>query len=206
MKLRDKVDQLLTEAEALVRSGEVAHRNDAERQRRWEQVVTRWNNLAAQAASLMSEDDIRRVDDGTEQANANGGPFDSWLSDLEDGRCRLPELTAETMRDLLLAWLDSGVDKHLPGVVCVHCGLEYPHHLLQSLMGLELLPCRVWGEGPPPWHVIPDDFRRCPHCGQSNNYGGMDWPHLVAEKSYPWMDLDGYVGKPPQRIPQTNEK
>lgn len=202
MKLSVKVDGLLADAEQLLQARGDVLRLRAERRERWGQVIDRWNELANKAALLMSEEDRGRVSQAIEQANELTGPLDEWLDDLAKGRCRLPDLTAETMRGLLLAWLSPSADG---GIVCTACGLEYPRHKHPPLSEWKLLPGREWGVGPPPWYDLPEFFAACPHCGGSRYGSGMDWPHLVDGKSYPWMRLDGYAGKPIQDSPEQSE-
>lgn len=202
MKLTEKVDQLLSEAEELVQSRGAALRLRAERQARWEAVLDRWCDLAELALAQMGAAEQERVEQAIEQANHFSGPYDQWLSDLADGRCRLPELSTEAMRSLLLAWLHPQAEG---GIVCTSCGLEYPRHKSPPLSEWKLRPGKQPGEGPPPWYDLPELFQACPDCGGSPHGSGMDWPHLIDAKHYPWMDLDGYVGKPIQDLPEQSE-
>jgi hypothetical protein len=172
---------------------EAARRLQAERETRWGQVMDRWNELAGKAATLMDEADLDRVNGAIEQTNRLTGPYDPWLRDLVEGRCRLPEVSAQAMGDLLLPWLHPQAEG---GIVCTACGLEYPRHKYPPLSEWKLLPGKHCGEGPPPWYDLPEFFTSCPHCGGSPYGAGVDWPHLVAGKTYSWMDRDGYVGKP----------
>jgi hypothetical protein len=104
-----------------------------------------------------------------------GGPYFTWFRDLGWGRCRLPELPAMVMKDLLLSWLSPEVDG---GMVCRQCGLEYPHHRTPPLREWKLLPGKTPGEGPPPWYDLPEFFRACP---------------MTLAGHRPWMDMDGCV-------------
>jgi hypothetical protein len=97
------------------------------------------------------------------------------------------------MRDLLLGWLHRQADG---GIVCTACGLEYPRHKSPPLSEWRLLPDKRPLEGAPPWYDLPELFHACPCCGQSPCGSGMDWPHLIDGKRYPWMIQGGYVGLP----------
>src|SRR5262249_56755425 len=97
-----------------------------ERHRRWREVFRRWISLVRSAEPLISDEEADRVAQALAQlADDWRGPYARWLGDLEEGRCRLPELTPEAMKALLLAWLSDAVDF---ACVCTGCGLEYPHH------------------------------------------------------------------------------
>jgi hypothetical protein len=211
MGLREKVDALLSEAEEMLQSDAAARRQWAEWEARCDQVLDRWNELAQKAADLMTEEECRRLDEAIEQANhMKGGPLGDWILDLERGRCRLPDLSAETMRQLLLAWLSPDLEDSFSGMLCGACGLEIPCHRHPPTSEWKLLPGKQWGVGPPPWYDLPEFFRQCPNCGASlcaSQYGGvMDWPRLIDDKTYPWMQLDGYAGKQPKGKPETENQ
>jgi hypothetical protein len=195
MRLNAKVDRLLAEAEELARSDEQGRRLGDERDARLGQVLSRWEGLFEKALPLLDADDQQRASQAVERLAAEySGPYANWLRDLADGCCRLPELSAEAMRSLLLAWLSPEADSL--AVVCTACGLECPHHKTPPISEWELLPGRQPFDGqPPPWYDLPHFFLACPHCGGSLFGSGMTWAHLVEKENYPWMQLDGYVGK-----------
>jgi hypothetical protein len=191
MRLNEKVDRLLAEAEELARPGELGRRLQAEREARFGQVLDRWERLFQLALPLLDADDQRRARDAVEQlAEEFAGPYATWVRDLADGRCRLPELAAEAMRTLLLAWLSPEVDSYAG--VCTACGLEVPHHKTPPLSEWKLLSGRQPFDGkPPPWYDLPHFFLTCPHCGGPLFGSGMDWAHLVGKENHPWMQFDG---------------
>jgi hypothetical protein len=123
------------------------------------------------------------------ELDRSGGAYSRWLDDLQDGCCRLPELTPEAGRDVLLAWLSPEVDG---GRICRQCGMEYPNHRHPPLSEWRVLPGKTPLQGPPPWYDLPEFFQNCPGCGASRFE--MDWPHLIEGKHYPWMEWDGYMG------------
>jgi hypothetical protein len=165
---------------------------DRARQKRLEAVLRRWEGLSEQAASLLSADERQRVEQAAgELVEDFGGPFAVWLRDLRDGCCRLPPLTPEAMKALLLAWLSPEADG---GMVCRRCGLEYPRHRNPPLSQWKLLPGRKPMEGPPPWYDLPEFFPDCPGCGASRF--DIDWPHQTDGHDRPWKGLDGFVGLP----------
>jgi len=127
----------------------------------------------------------------------DSGPYWRWLSDLCDGRSRLPALPPETMQALLLTWLSPEVNTY--AIVCRQCGLEYPDHKSPPLSQWKLLPGKRPQEGPPPWYDLPCFFLVCPGCGASTF--DMDWAHLVGQEHRSWMELDGFVGKEDIRRP-----
>jgi rubredoxin len=163
-----------------------------ERKRR---VLRRWVQLVDVAVPLVPDQQRGRVQEALEQLRADyGGPYRTWLIDLCDGCCRLPELAPAVMKDLLLAWLSPDADG---AVVCKACGLEYPHHRPSPQNASRVLPGRSPVEGAPPWYDVPEFFESCPHCGASRHE--MDWPHLVPMHDHPWKRLDGYAGEPDGR-------
>lgn len=189
MKLSEKVDVLLAEAEALASSGEIERRQEAERQARWGQVIDRWLDLAASAVELMNDAEGERVAEAMERCGNAASPYNPWLRDLAEGRCRLPELSAETMRNLLLAWLHPNADFSL-ACVCTACGIEYPHTRQPNLSSMMLPPA---GQGLP---MNPDLFAACPHCGGPAHGDGMMWAHRIHERDYSWMAQNGQPPSP----------
>jgi hypothetical protein len=134
-------------------------------QRRWGKVVDRFGLLIEQALPLMTDSEQESVDQALNQILENcSSPYEGWLSNLREGRCRLPELKPEAMKVLLLAWLSPDDDSL--SVVCNQCGLEYPHR---------------WGP--------PGFFAACPGCGASSR--DMNWSHLTDLTHRPWKEMDG---------------
>ena len=162
----------------------------AERERRWLEVFRRWTTLARSAEPLLSDAEGDRVAQALGELRDDfRGPYARWLGDLEEGRCRLPQLKPEAMKGLLLAWLSDEVDF---AFVCTGCGLEYPHHRAPPLSAWKCLPGKRPLVGPPPWYDLPTFFRACPHCGASDY--DVEWSHQVAGGGRGWQELDGYVG------------
>jgi hypothetical protein len=160
------------------------------RQKRWQGVLRRWEKLVSQAMSLLTTDEQAKVVGAVEQWAADfAGPLACWLSDLYEGRCRLPLLPAAAMKAVLLAWLSPAAEG---GMVCVRCGLEYPRHKTPPLGEWKVLPGKRPQEGPPPWFDLPEFFSSCPGCAASVREA--DWPHLTEQSFRPWKELDGFVG------------
>jgi hypothetical protein len=160
------------------------------RPKRWKQITDRLVGIIEQAAPLLNEAQQAQVSQGFEPIDVKcDGPYGKWLNDLLEARCRLPELAPEAGKDLLLAWLSPEAEG---GTVCRQCGLEYPQHRHPPMREWKLLPGKTPMEGPPPWYDLPEFFRACPNCGASRY--DMDWPHLIRDKYYPWMELDGFMG------------
>jgi len=144
-----------------------------------------------QALPLMTEAEQEEVTCGLEQmCEWFKGPFGGWTHDLYLGRCRMPELSPETIKAVLLAWLSPEADG---GMVCRGCGLEYPRHRSPPMNQWRVLPGKIPLQGPPPWYDLPEFFQACPNCGTSRFE--IDWPHLVPDTERPWMNLDGFMGK-----------
>jgi hypothetical protein len=144
--------------------------------------------LLDESDKLLSAEERTTVHEALRQwREEGGGPYFTWFRDLGWARCRLPELPAMVMKDLLLSWLSPEVDG---GMVCRHCGLEYPRHRYPPLGEWKLLPGKTPGEDPPPWYDLPEFFRACPGCGASTYE--IDWPTTLAGHR-PWMDMDGCV-------------
>lgn len=166
-------------------------KEDKEMSRKWKALVKRWADLADDALELMSDEEKDRADPALGMLLEEGvdrGPYWRWLYDLACGWCRMPAVTPEVMKALLLAWLSPEVDG---AVVCNGCGLEYPQHRRPPFNDWKLLPGKTPGVGEPPWYDLQEFFHACPHCGASCR--DIDWPHLVEEHDHAWKDLDGYV-------------
>jgi hypothetical protein len=160
-----------------------------QRQRQWNRLVRRYMRLLEQSLPFMSDEEQRQVRQAVEQFVEDGrGPYRDWLDHLSKGWCRFPELPAETMKDLLLAWLSPAVDG---GAVCRQCGLEHPKHKTPPVSEWKLLPGKQHQVGPPPWYDLPAFFRSCPGCGGLAHE--IDWPHQTAQHDRPWKSRDGCV-------------
>jgi hypothetical protein len=187
MRLRSRVVRL----ERFLPPRPASAAEDLKRQRRWHQVVDRWERLLRGAEPLLSAAEQEHVDLALKALVDNcGGPCADWLRDLRDGWCRLPELSPKAMKELLLAWLSPQADG---GQVCCRCGLEYPRHQIPPLRAWKLLPGKKPLEGPPPWYDLPMLFSVCPGCGAAS--ADFDWPHRTRECRRAWMDEDGFVGQ-----------
>src|SRR5207237_2385084 len=109
------------------------------------------------AGELMTEEEARQVEQALAEWNADErGPFADWLHDLFWGRSCVPQMPAEGMRALLLAWLSPQRDTFHR--VCRRCGLEYPRHRSPPLSEWKVLPGKVPQQGEPPWYDLPDFF------------------------------------------------
>jgi hypothetical protein len=160
------------------------------RQRRWEEVVDRWDLLLHSALPLLTDAEQEQVGGAVAQLGQDRtGPYRDWLQHLAEGWCRLPELSPATMKDLLLAWLSLEADGSM---VCRGCGLEYPRHKYPPLSQWKLLPGKWPQVGPPPWYDLPEFFPACPGCGSSRFE--IDWPTSTPQHQRSWKDLDGFVG------------
>jgi hypothetical protein len=141
---------------------------------------------------LLTKAEWEQVDQAMEQLTEEwSGPYSTWLQHLGLGWRRLPELSPAVMKDLLLAWLSPAAKE---GMVCRHCGLEYPYHETPPVSEWKLLPDRQPHVGPPPWYDLPVFFRDCPGCGGSSDE--IDWPHLTEQHDRAWKNMDGYAGGP----------
>jgi hypothetical protein len=168
---------------------------DPARQRRWAAVVGRWQRQVEAAWPLLGPAAQGQV----EQARARlvgerAGPLGAWLRDLRDEWCRLPQLPPETTQALLVAWLSPEAER---GMVCRHCGLEYPRHRCPPLSQWTLLPGKRPLQGQPPWYDLPEFLAACPGCGGSRYEA--DWPWQTKGVALPWKQLDGFVGEWPRR-------
>jgi hypothetical protein len=94
------------------------------RMQRCDPIFDRWDLLGAAAFELMCPDEQGQVLKAVQQLHDTClGPYGTWFWNLCEGRCRLPELPPQVMKDLLLAWLSPDVAS---GYVCERCGLLYP--------------------------------------------------------------------------------
>jgi hypothetical protein len=154
---------------------------------RLSRVDQRLVHLLDEADKLFSAEERSTVHEALGQWEKGDGPYGTWFRDLGWGRCRLPELPTTVMKELLLAWLSPEVDG---GIVCRHCGLEYPHHRTPPFSEWKRLPGKTPRQGPPPWYDLPEFFRACPGCDASTYE--IDWPATIVGRR-PWMDMDGCV-------------
>src|SRR5262249_55209589 len=94
--------------------------------KRWGEILDRLIELIEQAFPLMTENQQEQVVGALEQAgDLFEGPFGAWHLHLSRGWCRLPQLSPDAGKTLLLTWLSPDVDG---SSVCRECGLEYPRH------------------------------------------------------------------------------
>ncbi len=177
MRLRARVDRL----EQRLPPPPLPPRDPRERrrERRWHAVVDRFGALLGAAEPLLGESDRQQVAEALRAYRERGrGPLDRWLHDLEAGRCRLPVMAPEAMRDLLRAWLDPDVGQPM---VCNRCGLEYPRRRRP--------PC---GQPSILATTRPPLFAACPACGASRY--DTAWPARTLLLDLPLQALDGWVG------------
>jgi hypothetical protein len=154
-------------------------------ERRWEEIWDRLTKIILAALELLTEDQQEQVVRALEQlANSFQGPFGTWHLHLSRGWCRLPKLTPEVGKMLLLTWLSPDVEG---SSVCQQCGLEYATRRQPPLSLWYAYPAKG-----PPDGVKPEFFENCPNCGASRREA--DCPHRVPEFDRPWMKLDGFVG------------
>jgi hypothetical protein len=166
-----------------------------QRQQQWHAVLRRWETLYEAAVPVVADDERERVHQAVEQlAEAFAGPYATWLRHLDNSWCRLPELPATVMKDLLVTWCSPAVDG---SAVCNRCGLEYSRHKTPPLTEWKVLPGKRPLVGPPPWYDLPEFFTACPCCG--NSRFDITWPHRTVESSHPWQQLDGYVSAAPRQ-------
>lgn len=187
---RKRVEKLLAAVEPLAKKKEDAKRAKEEQRKRVRAIYERFNELLGAASELMTDEERRHVDEAIEQANDLAGPLDDWLDDLADGNSRLPALSAEVMKRLVLTWLSPDRDTASYHPVCTRCGLEYPLRKQPSIMEMMSPPV---GQSK---MRNPEFFEVCPNCGSPSRSGGMMWSHRIHEREYDWMRLDGYSGRP----------
>jgi hypothetical protein len=118
------------------------------------------------------------------------GPLRRWVLNLQEGRCRLPELTPPVMKAVLFSWFRPGIDFEM---TCNQCGLAYPHLDPGPTSSWRILPGRIPHQSPPPWYDLPRVFDACPNCGASTD--DITWSHLADEMDLPWKKLDGWMGQ-----------
>jgi hypothetical protein len=160
-----------------------------EERRRWSEIARRFMRQTANAFAISTEAEQTQVAEALKEFVAQrGGPMRQWMRNLQEGHCRLPELTPEAMKAALLSWFRPDLDC---GKVCNRCGLEYPDLKPPPLNEWRLLPGRIPFEGPPPWYDLPRLFDACPNCGASTY--DTTWSHLTENKDLPWKALDGWM-------------
>jgi hypothetical protein len=158
---------------------------DARSQRRWRKVARRFQDHLEQALLLMNEEEQQQVQDALDARwEGKSGALNRWLDDLSEGRCRLPVLSPQTMKELMLSWFHPEVGQPM---VCNVCGLEYPrlkrprHAAAPSQQPGVSMPLEM-----------PRLFDECPSCGASRYDTG--WPYQSPDIQLPWKQLDGWAG------------
>jgi hypothetical protein len=160
------------------------------RQQRWIQITKRFTRLLRQAEPLLNEVENQLVAEALEAyVSHQDGALKHWLWNLREGCCRLPELSAEAMRQVLLNLFhpDSGDPK-----VCNQCGLEcarYNYHVMSR--HYDPPDKERWAELARQYSW-PRSFENCPGCGGSNR--DISWPHQTEGVDHPWKTLDGWMG------------
>jgi hypothetical protein len=157
-------------------------------QRRFNKVWNRFTKLLDGVESLLTPEQDQQLEQALHDGPGRKELIDGWLRNLQEGRCRLPKLSPEVMRDLLVAWLSPECNG---GVVCRGCGLEYPKHRHPHYSEWKLLPGKEPGVSPPPYYDLPEFFKQRPHCGAAR----LDIDAAGEEQRFerPWMKLDGCV-------------
>jgi hypothetical protein len=160
---------------------------ERQEQRRWRSVSDRLLRQLCDAFPVFADDPLVEAA-VLEFLDYDRGPLAQWLDDLRKGWSRVPELSAEVMRQVVFCWLHPGSGD---AMVCNHCGLECPRSDLRHLNGWrdphrDQRAERARQEG---W---PRYFEACPCCGASTR--DADWPHLIEGKNPPWKALDGWLG------------
>jgi hypothetical protein len=152
-------------------------------------IFDRWDLLVAAAFELMCPDEQGQVNQALRQMHETClGPYGIWFWRLWEGRCRLPELAPQVMKDLLLAWLSPEVAS---GYLCERCGLLYPFHYWPRRSEPTL-----WADvsqGLPVPEPLPEFFTTCPHCGCPKS--DLGWPADNENDEPAWKDLDGCASR-----------
>jgi hypothetical protein len=151
-------------------------------------IFDRWHDLGAAASELMCPEEQDRVLRAVQQLHETWlGPYGVWFWYLCEGRCRLPMLAPQVMKDLLLAWLSPDVAS---GYLCERCGLLYPFRYWPRRSEPTL-----WADVPqglPVPEPLPEFFTTCPHCGCAKS--DLGWPADDENDEPAWKDLDGCAG------------
>jgi hypothetical protein len=163
---------------------------DRRRQRRWARIAGRFIGLVRQAVPLMNDAEQQQMGDAVEACFQEfDGPLRDWVRDLQEGRCRLPDLSGEAMHRLVQNLLHP---ERGDLMVCNLCGLECARYR-DRLMGggsdsrdRERLVEMARQFGWPQW------FDACLGCGGPAQE--INWPHLTDGTDHPWKALDGWVG------------
>jgi hypothetical protein len=145
----------------------------AAEQRRWEETLTCFG-------AALPEDLWDRVDVALRDENST---LWRWLEDMFRGRSRMPEcLTEEVMRRLVLIRLEEADRCDSFECVCLHCGLQYPHHKSPPLSEWKLAPGCSPDERPLRYD-LPRFFEYdgCPACRASSRASDMNWAHLMSD-------------------------
>jgi hypothetical protein len=177
MRLRTRIDRLAQHFPALE-----PWSPEGRADRRWQKVVTRFLNQLERALALMNESEQRKIQDALESRSAGRhGALHRWLDDLAAGRCRMPVMSPETMKAVILSWFHLEVGQPM---VCNQCGLEYPR--------LKRRPAWMQPDGKASC-PIPRVFDACPNCGASRY--DTSWPSRTPHLDLPWKKLDAWIGK-----------
>jgi hypothetical protein len=80
--------------------------------------------------------------------------------------------------------------------VCIRCGMEYPNRKTPPSYQMKELPEKTPSKYLLASYDLSEVFENCPNCGASTKAPDSTWANLVDSTSYPWMDLDGCVGRP----------
>ncbi len=158
---------------------------DEEVDKRWQFILERFSRLVSAASDLMGPEEQERLDAALNALADRVGPLDKWIWKLGIGRCRLPEMHAEAMRDLLRARLSGECDS--ADWVCDGCGLARPTRKTPPLSARQPLPGAEPNERPLKYELPPDFFDGCPACSCAE----WTWITRVDEQHHGWLELDG---------------
>jgi hypothetical protein len=144
-----RVRQRLVRLERLLQPPARPRPDEVFRERRWQEIWQRFTGFIERALPLLSAAEQEQVVSALEQLDGPfEGPYGDWLLHLSWGWCRLPDLSAEAGKSLLLAWLSPEADG---SQVCTQCGLEYPDHRAPPMHEWKVLPGKTPLQDPPPW-------------------------------------------------------
>jgi hypothetical protein len=185
MTLRTRVVRL----ESVLPSPPLPTPEQRQRLRRWGRIVTRLTRQLHQAEPLLNEVEQKLVSDALEAYLADqSGALNQWMRHLREGDCRLPELSAEAMKQVVMSFFHSaGGDL----MVCNQCGLECAR-FDDHIMGRHFDP-----PDPELWAQMARDygwwrsFEKCPGCGTVRDY---TYSHLTKDTDLPWKALDCWMG------------
>ena len=159
---------------------------EVRKEQRWLRILRRLDRLLKEAKPLLSPSEQEAINRALDGCMAwDSSPMDKWLTDLVNGRCRLPLLPPPVTREFMLNWLRPDID-HL--MVCNRCGLESP---------------RLRSHPPQQYTAVADTsqltelgpFEHCLGCGAPADDALR--PYLTHNKDLPWKALDGWMGAKP---------